>query len=106
LAAALYDEKQAHEAVRAAAEERDRQLEAGRRIRDSLRTAEEAYAAEIAELNTLLRAGAIDHPHHHRIAACRGVDGVDRDVRVVKQSVNRRGVCFHEEIRSWESALL
>jgi lambda family phage tail tape measure protein len=66
LAGALYDEKQAHEAVRAAAEERDRQLEAGRRIRESLRSAEEAYGVEITELNTLLRQGAIDQETYAR----------------------------------------
>ncbi len=62
LAGALYDEREAHEASREAKEE-------GLRLARRLRTTEAAYAAEIAELNALLRQGAIDHDTYARASA-------------------------------------
>ncbi|MCW5699970.1 MAG: hypothetical protein KIT00_09025 [Rhodospirillales bacterium] len=69
LAGALYDEQEAQEVARKAADERNRQLEAGRRLTERLRTAEEAYKDEIAELNALLQQGAIDHDTYARASA-------------------------------------
>ena len=58
-AGALYDEREALEA-------RDRVMEKGRSLTESLRTESEKVAAEIAELNDLLRAGAIDQETYAR----------------------------------------
>lgn len=60
LANALYDEREAQEAVRLAEDERQRLMDRGRSLTESLRTATEVYAAEVADLNGLLAAGAID----------------------------------------------
>src|SRR5918994_1272250 len=53
LAGALFDEQQALQA-------RQRLLDEGRSVVDRTRTATEQHAAEVAKLNELLRAGAID----------------------------------------------
>ncbi len=69
LAGALYDEQQAQEAARAARkaeEDRQKLLGKGRALRQQLRTADEAYKAELEELNQLLRAGAIDQETYAR----------------------------------------
>ena len=59
LAGALFDESQAIEARNKAEQEALKLREKGKALTDSLRTAEEAYKAEIAELNRLLDEGAI-----------------------------------------------
>jgi len=68
LAGALYDEREAQEAARKAAEARKELLEEGRSLSQRLRTAEAAYADEIGRLKELLRAGAIDHETYARAA--------------------------------------
>ena len=60
LAGALFDEKQAIEARTKAEEDAARIREQGKALTEELRTAEEAYAAEVRKLNELLAAGAID----------------------------------------------
>lgn len=60
LAGALFDEKQAIEARTKADEDAARIREQGKVLTEELRTAEEAYAAEVRKLNELLAAGAID----------------------------------------------
>ncbi len=60
LAGALFDQKQAIEARTKAEEDADRIRERGKALTEELRTAEEAYAAEVRKLNELLAAGAID----------------------------------------------
>jgi lambda family phage tail tape measure protein len=62
LAGALFDEQQAVQA-------RQRLLEEGRSVTDRTRTATEQYAAEIANLNELLQAGAIDQATYTRAVA-------------------------------------
>jgi lambda family phage tail tape measure protein len=59
LAGALYDEQQALQA-------RQRLMDEGRSVTDRTRTATEQYAAEIAQLNELLAAGAIDQQTYSR----------------------------------------
>jgi len=59
LAGALFDEQQAIEARNKAETEAAKLKEKGRALTESLRTAEEAYKAEIADLNRLLNEGAI-----------------------------------------------
>ena len=59
LAGALYDEQQALQA-------RQRLMDEGRSVIDRTRTATEQYAAEIAKLNELLAAGAIDQQTYAR----------------------------------------
>lgn len=60
LAGALFDEKQAIEARTKAEEDAARIREQGKALTEELRTAEEAYAADVRKLNELLAAGAID----------------------------------------------
>jgi len=60
LAGALFDERQAIEARTKAEEEAARLREKGKSLTEQLRTAEEAYADEVRELNALLAAGAIN----------------------------------------------
>ncbi len=60
LAGALFDEKQAIEARTKAEEDAARIREQGKVLTEELRTAEEAYAAEVSKLNELLAAGTID----------------------------------------------
>ncbi len=59
LAGALFDEQQAIEARNKAEQEAAKLKEKGRTLTESLRTAQEAYKAEIAGLNRLLDEGAI-----------------------------------------------
>jgi lambda family phage tail tape measure protein len=70
LAGALFDEQQALQA-------RQRLLDEGRSVIERTRTATEQYAAEIAELNELLAAGAIDLATYARAAE----DANDRALR-------------------------
>ena len=59
LAGSLFDERQAIEARNEAEEDALKLREKGRSLTESLRTAEEAYRAELEELNALLAEGAI-----------------------------------------------
>jgi len=59
LAGALFDEREAIEARNKAEQEAIELREKGKALTDSLCTAEEAYKAELAELNELLAEGAI-----------------------------------------------
>ena len=59
LAGVLYDEQQAIEARNRAEQEAGKLREKGKALTDSLRTAEEAYKTEMADLNQLLNEGAI-----------------------------------------------
>lgn len=68
LAGALFDEKEAQEAARKAEEERQRLMERGRDLTESLRTATEVYGDELAELKKLLDAGAIGQETYARAA--------------------------------------
>jgi lambda family phage tail tape measure protein len=70
LAGALFDEQQALQA-------RQRLLDEGRSVIDRTRTATEQHAAEIAKLNELLQAGAIDQTTYARAVE----DANDRALR-------------------------
>jgi lambda family phage tail tape measure protein len=70
LAGALFDEQQALQA-------RQRLLDEGRSVMDRTRTATEQHAAEIAKLNELLQAGAIDQATYARAVE----DANDRALR-------------------------
>ena len=70
LAGALYDEQQALQA-------RQRLMDEGRSVIDRTRTATEQHAAEIAKLNELLEAGAIDQATYARAVE----DANDRALR-------------------------
>jgi lambda family phage tail tape measure protein len=70
LAGALYDEQQALQA-------RQRVMDEGRSLTDRTRTATEQHAAEIAKLNELLQAGAIDQATYARAVE----DANDRALR-------------------------
>ena len=70
LAGALFDEQQALQA-------RQRLLDEGRSVIDRTRTATEQHAAEIAKLNELLQAGAIDQATYARAVE----DANDRALR-------------------------
>ena len=60
LAGAIYDEQKAMEERNEAEREANQLRTEAKALTESLRTAQEAYAAEIERLNELLRAGAID----------------------------------------------
>ncbi len=91
LAGALFDEQQAIEARNKAEQEATKLKEKGRVLTENLRTAEEAYKVELAELSELLRAGAIDHETYARAteeayermlrASRQWSDGVQRALR-------------------------
>jgi hypothetical protein len=70
LAGALFEQQQALQA-------RQRLLDEGRSVIDRTRTATEQYAAEIANLNELLKAGAIDQATYARAVE----DANDRALR-------------------------
>jgi lambda family phage tail tape measure protein len=70
LAGVLFDEQQALQA-------RQRLMDEGRSVMDRTRTATEQHAAEIANLNELLQAGAIDHAIYARAVE----DANDRALR-------------------------
>ena len=70
LAGALYDEQQALQA-------RQRLMDVGRSVMDRTRTATEQHATEIAKLNELLQAGAIDQATYTRAVE----DANDRALR-------------------------
>jgi len=77
LAGALFDEQQAIEARNKAEEDTAKLKERGRALTESLRTAEEAYKAELAELNELLAEGAISQETFARATE----DAYDRMLR-------------------------
>jgi len=77
LAGALFDERQAIEARNKAEQEALKLREKGKALTDSLRTAEEAYKAELAELNELRSEGAISQETFARATE----DAYDRMLR-------------------------
>jgi len=77
LAGALFDEREAIEARNKAEQEALKLREKGKALTDSLRTAEEAYKAELAELNELLSEGAISQETFARATE----DAYDRMLR-------------------------
>ena len=77
LAGALFDEQQATLARNKAEQEAIKLKEKGRALTESLRTAEEAYKAEIADLNRLLNEGAITQETFARASE----DAYDRMLR-------------------------
>jgi len=77
LAGALFDERQAIEARNKAEQDAIKLREKGKALTDSLRTAEEAYMAELAELNELLSEGAISQETFARATE----DAYDRMLR-------------------------
>jgi TP901 family phage tail tape measure protein/lambda family phage tail tape measure protein len=81
LASALFDEQQAIEARNKAEEEAAKLKEKGRALTESLRTAEEAYKAGIADLNRLLAEGAISQETFARASE----DAYDRMLRASRE---------------------
>ncbi len=77
LAGVLFDEQQAIEARDKAAEEALKLKQQGRALTEHLRTAEEAYKAEVRELNELLKTGAVDQETFARAS----VEAHDRMLR-------------------------
>jgi len=77
LAGALFDEREAIEARNKAEQEAIKLREKGKALTDSLRTAEEAYKSELAELNELLAEGAISQETFARATE----DAYDRMLR-------------------------
>jgi hypothetical protein len=77
LASALFDERQAIEARNKAEEEAGKVREKGEALTRSLRTAQQAHADEIRELNALLGAGAISQ----ETFAAASEDAYDRMLR-------------------------
>ncbi|MBF0153260.1 MAG: phage tail tape measure protein [Magnetococcales bacterium] len=107
LAGALFDERQALEHQRTAEEERQRLMERGRQLTESLRTAGERHADEVRELNELLRQGAIDQEtytrameqaHDRMLASSREWSaGVQRALKAYADEATNSG-------RNWEIA--
>jgi len=81
LAGALFDEREAIEARNKAEQEAIKLREKGKALTDSLRTAEEAYKAELAELNELLSEGAISQETFARATE----DAYDRMLRASEE---------------------
>lgn len=81
LAAALFDERQGIEARNRAEEEARKLREKGEALTRSLRTAQQAYADEIRELNALLDAGAIGQ----ETFAAASEDAYDRMLRASRE---------------------
>jgi len=81
LAGSLFDEREAIEARNKAEQEAIKLREKGKALTDSLRTAEEAYKAELAELNELLGEGAISQETFARATE----DAYDRMLRVSEE---------------------
>jgi len=81
LAGALFDERQAIEAHNKAEEEANKLREKGKSLTERLRTAEEAYKAEIAELTKLLNEGAIAQETFARATE----DACDRMLRASRE---------------------
>ena len=81
LAGALFDEREAIEARNKAEQEAIKLREKGKVLTDSLRTAEEAYKAELAELNELLGDGAISQETFARATE----DAYDRMLRASEE---------------------
>ncbi|MBZ0325684.1 MAG: hypothetical protein K8F57_05740, partial [Alphaproteobacteria bacterium] len=81
LAGALFDEREAIEARNKAEQEAIKLREKGKALTDSLRTAEEAYKAELAELNELLGEGAISQETFARATE----DAYDRMLRASEE---------------------
>lgn len=69
LAGALFDEQQALEAQRTAEEERQRLMERGRALTESLMSAEARHKEEIRELNKLLQEGTISQETFNKAMA-------------------------------------
>ena len=90
LAGALYDEQQALQA-------RQRLMDEGRSVIDRTRTATEQHAAEIAKLNELLQAGAIDQAS---LRPCGG--GRERSRAPLEPGVDRRRQQIPEGLRGRE----
>lgn len=86
LASALYDEKEAHEALALALREEERLREAGRQLTEQLRTPTEAYAASLERLNALLAAGAIEQETFNRALARADEDLAAAEDRILRQS--------------------
>lgn len=81
LAGALFDEREAIEARNKAEQEAIKLREKGKALTDSLRTAEEAYKAELAELNEVLGEGAISQETFARATE----DAYDRMLRASEE---------------------
>jgi len=81
LAGALFDEREAIEARNKAGQEALKLREKGKALTDSLRTAEEADKAELAELNELLGEGAISQETFARATE----DAYDRMLRASRE---------------------
>ncbi|HVL73094.1 MAG TPA: phage tail tape measure C-terminal domain-containing protein, partial [Beijerinckiaceae bacterium] len=86
LAGALYDEKNAREALDKTMRSEARLREEGKRLVEEMRSPTEAYAASLEKLNTLLRAGAIDQETFNRALAKANTDLAEAQARVLRQS--------------------
>ena len=86
LAGALYDEKEAHEALALALREEERLRDAGRQLAEQLRTPTEAYAASLERLNALLAAGAIEQETLNRALAQADADLAAAEECILRQS--------------------
>jgi lambda family phage tail tape measure protein len=86
LAGALYDEKEAHEALALALREEERLHEVGRQLTEQLRTPTEAYAASLERLNALLAAGAIEQETFNRAMSQADTDLAAAEERLLRQS--------------------
>ncbi|MBX6321726.1 MAG: phage tail length tape measure family protein [Rhodospirillaceae bacterium] len=86
LAGALYDEKQAREALAKTMQEEERLREEGRRLVEQLRTPSEEYAATVERLSALLHAGAIDQETFNRALVKADEDLTAAQDRLLRQS--------------------
>lgn len=120
LAGALYDKQAAEKAAKEAAQDHDQVMEDGKRVLEEVRGAAEKYAARLAELDGLLKAGAISQETYAKAVekarremedhAKDGVSGIRRALRKYAEEANDSAKQIDEAItgafKSAEDALV
>lgn len=120
LAGALYDKQAAEKAAKEAAQDHDQVMEDGKRVLEEVRSAAEKYAARLAELDGLLKAGAISQETYAKAVekarremedhAKDGISGIRRALRKYAEEANDSAKQIDEAItgafKSAEDALV
>lgn len=120
LAGAFYDKQAAEKAAKEAAQDHDQVMEDGKRVLEEVRSAAEKYAARLAELDGLLKAGAISQETYAKAVekarremedhAKDGISGIRRALRKYAEEANDSAKQIDEAItgafKSAEDALV
>ncbi|MBF0602933.1 MAG: phage tail tape measure protein [Nitrospirae bacterium] len=100
LATVMYSEQEAVKQLKKAAEDHEKLLERGKEVTKSVATEEEKRAAVVAELNTLLKEGAIDQETYTRAMMASATDwssGMQRALRAYSDDATNSA-------KNWEIA--